>query len=85
MTTTETVDAVVKVLAPYIGDTMARSATEAHCQKLGIAAANSVSPDQLDSLLGKLGGGLNIFLGREKSAAVIGEVRKTLGAPGAAP
>jgi len=85
MTTTETVDAVVKVLAPYIGDTMARSATEAHCQKLGIAAANSVRPDQLDSLLGKLGGGLNIFLGREKSAAVIGEVRRTLGTPGAAP
>jgi hypothetical protein len=78
MTTTETVDAVVKVLAPYIGDTMARSATEAHCQKLGIAAASQVRPDQLEALLGKLGGGLNIFLGREKSASVIGEVRQAL-------
>jgi hypothetical protein len=78
MTTTETVDAVVKVLAPYIGDTMARSATEAHCQKLGIAAASPVRPDQLEALLGKLGGGLNIFLGREKSASVIGEVRLAL-------
>lgn len=78
MTTTETVDAVVKVLAPYIGDTMARSATEAHCQKLGIAAASPVRPDQLEALLGKLGGGLNIFLGREKSASVIGEVRHAL-------
>lgn len=84
MTTTETVDAVVRVLGPYIGDTMARSATEAHCQKLGIAAASAVSPDQLDALLGKLGGGLNIFLGRDKSAAVIGEVRKALGGPGTA-
>ena len=84
MTTTETVDAVVKVLGPYIGDTMARSATEAHCQKLGIASTNVVRPDQLDALLGKLGGGLNIFLGRDKSAAVIGEVRKALNAPGAA-
>lgn len=78
MTTTETVDAVVKVLAPYIGDTMARSATEAHCQKLGIAAASPVRPDQLEALLGKLGGGLNIFLGREKAASVIGEVRHAL-------
>jgi hypothetical protein len=78
MTTTETVDAVVKVLAPYIGDTMARSATEAHCQKLGIAAASPVRPEQLEALLGKLGGGLNIFLGREKSASVIGEVRLAL-------
>ncbi len=78
MKASEAVDAVVKVLAPHIGDTMARSATEAHCQKLGITSAVSVQLDQLESLLGKLGGGLNIFLGREKSAAVIGEVRQAL-------
>jgi hypothetical protein len=78
MTTSKAVEAVVKVLGPHIGDTMARSAAEAHCQKLGIAAAGMVQSDQLESLLGKLGGGLNIFLGREKSAAVIGEVRAAL-------
>jgi hypothetical protein len=78
MVTSEAVDAVVKVLAPYIGDTMARSATEAHCQKLGIAGA--VSPDQAAALLAKLGGGLNIFLGRDKSAAVITEARRALDA-----
>jgi hypothetical protein len=82
MTTTETVDAVVKVLVPYIGDTMARSGTQAHCQKLGIAAASPIRPDQLESLLGKLGGGLNIFLGRDKSAAVLGEIRQALTALG---
>jgi len=82
MTTRDTVDAVVRVLAPHIGDTMARSATEAHCQRLGILAAGPVGPDQLESLLGKLGSGLNIFLGREKSAAVIGEVRQALSALG---
>jgi len=80
MGTTETVDAVVRVLAPYIGETMARSATEAHCQKLGIAASGPVPPDQLELLLGKLGGGLNIFLGRDKAGAVIGEVRQALNA-----
>jgi hypothetical protein len=84
MTTSEAVDAVVKVLAPHIGDTMARSATEAHCQKLGIAAASPVRPDQLETLLGKLGGGLNIFLGREKSAALINEVRQAVSAREAA-
>jgi hypothetical protein len=84
MTTREAVDAVVKVLGPHIGETMARSATDAHCQKLGIAAANSISPEQLDALLGKLAGGLNIFLGRDKSRAVIDEVRRTLGTPGGA-
>ncbi len=84
MTTRETVDAVVKVLGPYIGDTMARSATEAHCQKLGIAGGASVSPEQIESLLGKLGGGLNIFLGREKSASAITEVRQAITAREAA-
>jgi len=83
MTTSEAVQTVVKVMAPYIGDTMARSATEAHCEKLGIAG-DSVSPGQLDALLGKLGGGLNIFLGREKSAALINEVRQAVTAREAA-
>ena len=56
MTTSEAVQTVVKVMAPYIGDTMARSAT------------------------GKLGGGLNIFLGRDKSASVVAEARQALAA-----
>lgn len=70
---------MAKVLGPYIGDTMARSATEAHCQKLGITA-DTVSHEQLKALLGKLGGGLNIFLGRDKSASVIAEARSALAA-----
>ena len=79
MTTTEAVEAMVKVMAPYIGDVMARSATKAHCQKLGIAG-ETIRHEQLEALLGKLGGGLNIFLGRDKSAAVIAEARNALAA-----
>jgi hypothetical protein len=79
MNTTDAVDTMVKVMAPYIGDTMARSATEAHCQKLGIAGAR-VSPEQVEALLAKLGGGLNIFLGRDKAASVIAEARSALAA-----
>jgi hypothetical protein len=79
MTTSEAVQRVVKVMAPYIGETMARSATEAHCQKLGIGGG-TVSPEQVEALLGKLGGGLNIFLGRDKSAAVVAEARRALAA-----
>jgi hypothetical protein len=78
MKTSEVVDAVVKVLAPYIGDTMARSATEAHCQKLGIAA--TLGHEESEALLAKLAGGLNIFLGRDKSASVIAEARGSLAA-----
>jgi hypothetical protein len=79
MTTGDAVEAMVTVMCPYIGDTMARSATEAHCQKLGIVAG-PLRPDQLDALLTKLGSGLNIFLGRDKSALVMAEVRQALAA-----
>ncbi len=37
-----------------------------------------MSAEQLESLLGKLGGGLNIFLGRDKSKTAIGEVRDAI-------
>ena len=79
MVTSEVVEVVVKVMAPYIGDTMARSATEAHCRKLGITGA-AVSHDQLEVLLGKLAGGLNIFLGRDKAGSVVAEARQALAA-----
>ncbi len=72
MTTSEASEAIIRVMSPYIGETMARSATEAHCQKLGLAGG----------LLGKLGSGLNIFLGREKAAAVVALARQALAPEG---
>jgi hypothetical protein len=78
METSEAVQVIVEIMTPYIGDTMARSATEAHCQKLGIPTDSPLSSQQLESLLGKLSGGLNIFLGRDKAAAVIADVRSAL-------
>jgi len=77
MEMSEAVQVVTRVLGPYIGETMARSATEAHCQKLGIAPG-AISSEQIEALLGKLSGGLNIFLGRDKAAAAIAEVRSAL-------
>jgi len=84
MLTSEAVQVMVKVLAPYVGDTMARSAAEAHCRKLGFAGG-PLGPEQRDVLLVKIGSGLNIFLGRDKSAAVIAEVRRALDDAGARP
>ena len=77
MITTEAVEAMVKVIAPYIGDVMARSAIEAHCQKLGIVGGTATH-EQVEALLSKLGGGLNVFLGRDKAASVIAEARGAL-------
>jgi hypothetical protein len=81
MHTNEAVPIMVRIMAPYVGDTMARSATETHCQKLGITGG-SINPEQIDMLLARLGAGLNIFLGKDKSATVIAEVRTALAAEG---
>jgi hypothetical protein len=77
MLTSEVVKVMVQVMAPYVGDTMARSATEAHCSKLGIAEG-AISPEQVETLLTRLGSGLNIFLGREKSSSVVEQIRVAL-------
>ncbi len=79
MLTSEAVQVMVEVIAPYIGNTMARSAAETHCQRLGVIGG-TLEQEHLETVLAKLGGGLNIFLGREKSAVVMAEVRRALAA-----
>jgi hypothetical protein len=81
MVTGEVVKVAVEVLEPYISETMARSAIEAHCRKLGIAEG-PISSEQLEQLLARLAGGLDIFVGREKSTALISEIRSALVARG---
>jgi hypothetical protein len=80
--TSEVVQAIVRVVAPYVGDTMARSAAQAHCRKLGIDGER-LEAAQAEALIGKMGSGLNIFVGREKASAVVAELRRVLEAQGA--
>jgi len=76
------VEALTLTLTPYIGGNMARSAVRAQRERLGIDAA-TMTPEEVAGLIAKVGHGLNVFLGREKAAAVIDEMRRTL-APGEA-
>jgi hypothetical protein len=80
MSTEQALHTIVRVVGPYVGETMARSAAAAHCQKLGIGG--EVGGEQLETLIGRLGSGLNIFLGRDKSARVVAELRQALKAGG---
>lgn len=77
MLTADAIKALVTVMAPYVGETMAHSAAEAQCHKLGVAG-DSISPEQLEALLVRLGSGLNIFIGREKSSAAVEQMRAGL-------
>ncbi len=70
--------AIAEAISPYVGATMARSSVEAHCRRLGIEAAK-LDRSQLDPLLKQIALGLNIFIGREKTDAVIISIRKALG------
>jgi reverse gyrase len=65
---------VTRLLAPVLGESMARASTRAHAEKLKING-NPVSPEQVEALLGKLGSGLVVFVGREKAKALAEELR----------
>jgi hypothetical protein len=66
------------VLEPYLGATMATASTRAHCEKLGIAPG-PMSGEQMESLLAKLQAGLAVFVGRDKVARLLAEIRAALG------
>jgi hypothetical protein len=79
--TKDALDTIIAVLSPYLGETMARSAARAHCEKLGIVVDGAdITREQFDALLRKLTQGLNIFIGREKAAAVVGEIQAAVAA-----
>jgi hypothetical protein len=77
--TKDALDTIVRMLSPYVGETMARAAALAHCQKLGIVVdGTDIRTEQLDALLRKFAQGLNIFVGREKAAVVVGEIQAAM-------
>jgi hypothetical protein len=77
LTKGEVLDALTAVLSPYLGATMARASAQTHCQKLGITG-DGLTPAQIEALVGKLASGLNVFVGREKAAGVLDEMRKAV-------
>ena len=75
--TAEVLESINGVLAPYVGPLMARTAASAHCRDLGIAGG-AMSREQVEALLGRLELGLAIFLGRDRTAMVVGSMRRAI-------
>jgi hypothetical protein len=71
------VETLTRTLSPYIGPNMARSAVQSQRERLGIDGAE-ITPEQIGNLIAKVGHGLNVFLGRERAAGVIDEMRRSL-------
>jgi hypothetical protein len=82
LSTLDVVQTIVRIVAPYLGETMARSAAQAHCRKLGISG-DRMQPAQVEALIGKVGAGLNVFVGREKSNVMVAELRRAIQAQAA--
>ena len=81
--TDDVVEALTRTLTPYIGPNMARSAVQSQRDRLGIEGS-AITADQIEGLIAKVGHGLNVFLGRERAAGVVDEMRKSLDGVGAA-
>jgi len=73
---------IEEVITPYIGATMARASTEAHCRKLGLKEA-SLSAQEVGALLEQLERGLRVFVGPEKTGQMIRQIEARLGVRGA--
>lgn len=67
-------ETISNAMAPYIGKTMAQSSIEMHCKKMGISS-ESMDGHQVEELLNRLALGLNIFIGRDKTVALVSEIR----------
>jgi len=77
LTKLQLLDVLAAVLAPYLGETMARASARTHCDKLGIRD-DEVTAAQIDALIGKLASGLNVFVGREKAKGVLEEMKRAV-------
>ncbi len=82
MQTEAVLETAARVMAPYLGENMARASARAHCRKLGIEGGE-VTQEKAEALLSKLATGLSVFVGREKSAAIVEEIRQALARMGA--
>lgn len=68
---------IESVIAPFVGETMARASTQVHCEKLGIVGAE-MTPQDLEALLDRLAKAMSVFVGKEKSKKLIAEIDTTI-------
>jgi hypothetical protein len=69
------IQTISDAIEPYVGKLMAKSSIEAHLKRLGINGESTLSSKSVEQLLDQIALGLNVFIGREKTDAVISQVR----------
>lgn len=66
------------VISPYIGGRMARSSTELHCRKLGLAG-ETIADDEVEALVERLARAMRVLVGSDTTALVVEEIRARVG------
>jgi hypothetical protein len=76
---------IVECVSPYLGQTMAEASVEAQRQRLGITDSR-LAAEQVEALITRIGVGLVIFVGRDKTAQVVRQMQDSVRAlPGGTP
>ena len=70
MRTADALQIITRALVPYVGESMARTATLAHSRKLGIEGPFVQTAD-VERLLQALSNGLNVLVGKKRSAEAV--------------
>ena len=79
----DVIETIVTAVAPYLGENMARAATRDQCRKLGLEGPQ-LEREDVESLLDRIGKGLNLFVGRDRAARLVEQVRRDLQLAGGA-
>ncbi len=72
--TAQVVAAIARTIAPHVGESMARAGVEGHRAKLGLSS-DRLSEEDVEALLRKVGRGLVIFLGEQRTSEAIAAAR----------
>jgi len=68
---------LVRILAPSVGDNMARAIARGQCEKLGIVGPRATG-EQIEQLSAALRPGLNVFVGKDTAERILRDVQAAL-------
>jgi len=66
---------IERVVAPDLGETLARASARAQCEALGYSG-DTITSAQLESLLEKLGKGMRVFVGGPRATVLLDKIRE---------
>jgi hypothetical protein len=70
---------IERVVAPDLGETLARASARAQCEALGYSD-DTITSEQLEAVLEKLGKGMRVFVGGPRATVLVDKIREGVSA-----